>query len=117
MKNKDIILILALMILFAVLVFTTPFMENKIQTHIWISFFMIISLIGIVWAIISLKKYSKEDLISRFKEQPKIVQILDILIIILIVYEIITLQSLQITWLLIFLVIAIPFIQWFFKKE
>lgn len=117
MKNKDIILVLTLMMLFVVLVFLTPFMDNNASSLLWIAFFMIMASIIILWTIISLTKFSKEDLIKKFKKQPKIVQILDIAIIILIAYETITLNPVHITWLLIFLIIVIPFVQWLFKKE
>lgn len=57
------------------------------------------------------------DIIDKFRKQHVIVQILEALFIIVLIYEIITMQILSITWIILFLIIFIPFCQWFFKKE
>lgn len=56
-------------------------------------------------------------IIDEFKKQHIIVQILDVLFIILLIYETVTMQILSITWIILFLILVIPFCQWFFKKE
>lgn len=117
MKNKDIVLIMILFILFVVLIFTTPFMDSNMTTRLWVLFFIIIGVILLIWVIISFLKTPGNEIIEKFKQQHKIVQILDVIIVVLIVYELITMQDLHITWLILFLIIIIPFVQWFLKKE
>lgn len=117
MKNKDILLIVAFLILFSILTFTTPLIGDKTASMLWLLFFIVIGLLVIIWILISLNKLSTEELIERFKKQPKIIQILDLGIVILLIYEFLTMQNIQITGIFIFLLFFIPFCQWFFKKE
>lgn len=56
-------------------------------------------------------------IIDAFRKQHIVVQILDILFIIVLIYELITMHSLSISWILLFLIIAIPLCQSFLKKE
>jgi hypothetical protein len=56
-------------------------------------------------------------IIDKFKNQPTIIKALDILFIVVLIYEIMTLQVLAISWVILFLILFIPFCQWFFKKE
>ncbi|WP_297825803.1 hypothetical protein [uncultured Methanobrevibacter sp.] len=56
-------------------------------------------------------------IIDYFKKQPLIIQILDILFILVFTYEIIALKTLSISWAILFLIVFIPFCQWFLKKE
>ncbi|WP_458456140.1 hypothetical protein [Methanobrevibacter sp.] len=56
-------------------------------------------------------------IIDAFRKQHIIVQILDIIFIIVLIYELITMHSLLISWILLFLIIVIPLYQNFFKKE
>lgn len=117
MKQKDIILTLILFLLFVVLIFTTPFVEAGISSLIWIAFFGCISLILIIWIIISALKTSKENSMKNFKNQPLMLQILEIIFIISIVYEAMTFQNFKISGLILFIILIIWFIDWFLKKE
>lgn len=56
-------------------------------------------------------------IVDAFRKQHIIVQILDIAFIIVLVYELATMQSLSISWILLFLIVAIPLCQSFLKKE
>lgn len=57
------------------------------------------------------------EIIEKFKRQHITVQILDIIFIILFIYEIITFPALNETWIMIILLFFILFCQWHFKKE
>jgi uncharacterized integral membrane protein len=56
-------------------------------------------------------------IIDKFKKQPAIIKVLDVLFIVVLIYEILTMHVLAISWAILFLILAIPFCQWFFKKE
>ncbi|WP_406534166.1 hypothetical protein [Methanobrevibacter sp.] len=56
-------------------------------------------------------------IIDKFRKQHPLIQALDIMFIILLTYELITMQNLSITWIVLFLIIFIPFCQWYLKKE
>lgn len=56
-------------------------------------------------------------IIDEFRKQPIILQILDIVCIIVLIYELLTMRSLTISWILLFLIVVIPLCQGFFKKE
>ncbi len=56
-------------------------------------------------------------LIEKFRKQHILIQILDILFIAILIYEIITMEFHSITIVILFLLFFIPFCQEFFKKE
>ena len=56
-------------------------------------------------------------IIEKFRKQHVVVQILDIVFILLFLYEMITFPALNETGLMIFLLFAILMSQWYFKKE
>ncbi|AMD18331.1 hypothetical protein TL18_10115 [Methanobrevibacter sp. YE315] len=56
-------------------------------------------------------------IIDKFRNQHIIVQILDIAFILVLIYELVTMKTLSISLAILFLIIFIPFCQWFFKKE
>jgi len=57
------------------------------------------------------------EIIEKFKKQNTLIQIIDLLFIIVLIYDILTIQLHPITIVLLFLMFFIPFCQWFFKKE
>lgn len=116
MKDKDIISILLLFAILAMLIFITPFIENKTSSYIWILFFVIIGVLAIIWIITSISRNPKE-IVEKFKNQHILLQILDVVFIAVFVYGIITMNVVSITWLLLGLLVAIPLCQWFLKKE
>lgn len=117
MKDNGLIFILALFILLIALIFTTPFMDAGTSNYVWIIFFGCISLILIIWIIMSFLKNPKVDSKKSFKNQPAILQILEIIFIIAILYETIVSQSFRIAGFILFLIVIIKFATWFFKKE
>lgn len=117
MKNKDIALIVGFFALFAILVFTTPFIENKTSSYIWALFFIIVIAIVLIWILLSVTKTPKEEIIENYKKQPKILQILEIIFIIVFAYELIIMKSLQISLIILCIILLIHFCKWFFKKE
>ena len=56
-------------------------------------------------------------IIEKFRKQHIAVQILDIIFVILFIYEIITFPAMNETWLMIILLFVITVFQWHFKKE
>ena len=56
-------------------------------------------------------------LIEKFRKQNLLIQILDILFVIVIIYDMITMKFHSITIVILFLLFLIPFCQEFFKKE
>ena len=59
----------------------------------------------------------KMSLIDAFKNQHIIIQILDVLFVISFIYEVITLNSVNISLWILGLLIIVEFCKWFFKKE
>ena len=56
-------------------------------------------------------------IIDKFKNQHILVKILDIIFIIVFIYGLITMQISPALWIILFLIVFIPFCQWFLKKE
>ena len=56
-------------------------------------------------------------IIEKFRKQHIVVQILDMIFVILFIYEIITFPAINETWIMIVLLFLIPVCQWYFKKE
>lgn len=117
MNNKDIILIVALFIIFGVLIFTTPYIGGRISLDIWIFFIIVIFAAIIVRIMIALGKKSKNEIIDNFTNHNQIIQILGITFFISVVYELITGHDLKITWYLLGFIIIVTFLEWFFEKE
>lgn len=115
--KKDLAFIIGLVILFAILIFATPFLDNKTSSYLWIILFMIIAIIILIWIISSIAKIPKEEMIVRFKTQAGIIQILDIIFVIVFIYELVTIHALKISAIILFIIILIQFSEWFFKKE
>lgn len=116
MKDKDIISIMLLFVILVMLIFITPFIENRASSYIWILFFIVIGVLAAIWIITSVSKDPKE-IVEKFRKQHIIIQILDVAFIMVFVYGIITMNVVSITWILLGLLVAIPICQWFFKKE
>ncbi|MBQ6512158.1 hypothetical protein [Methanobrevibacter sp.] len=57
------------------------------------------------------------SMIDKFRKQHILVQILDVIFIIVLIYGLITMQISPILWIMLFLIVFIPFCQWFLKKE
>lgn len=100
MNNREIIAILIAFIIFAILIFTTPFIEDEYSSLIWIVFFTAIFLIAIIWTIAKLLKMPRHEIIENYKKQPMIVKILSVAIVISIVYYAFTLKHIEIAIIL-----------------
>ena len=116
MKDKNIICVLLLFAVSVMLIFLTPFLENKASCHIWTLFFIIIGFLAMIWIITSTGKGPK-GIIEIFKNQHIILQILDVLFIMTFVYGIISMNVVSITWILLGLLVLIPICQQYFKKK
>lgn len=116
MKDKGIISIMLLFAILAMLIFITPFIENKTSSYIWILYFIIIGVLAMIWIMTSISKNPKE-IVEKFRKQHTLIQILDVAFIMVFIYGIITMNVVSITWILLALLVAIPLCQWFFKKE
>lgn len=116
MNDKNIVYILLLFAVLMMLIFLTPFLENKASSHIWILFFIITGILAVIWIAIPSAKNSK-GIVERFKNQHIILQILDVLFIMTFVYGIISMNVVSITWILLCLLVMIPVCQQFLKKK
>ena len=116
MKDKNIICILLIFAVLMMLIFLTPFLENKASSHIWILFFIITGILAVIWTAISSGKDPK-GIVERFKNQHIILQILDVLFIMTFVYGITSRNVVSITWILLGLLVLIPICQQYFKKK
>ncbi len=56
-------------------------------------------------------------LIEKFKKQPTIIKILDLIFILVFAYAAITMKVLEVSPILLILLAVIPFAQWILKKE
>lgn len=115
MKDKNIY-ILTLFAVLVMLIFLTPFLENKSSSHIWTLFFIITGILAVIWTAISSGKDPK-GIVEIFKNQHIILQILDVLFIMTFVYGIISRNVVSITWILLGLLVLIPLCQQCFKKK
>ncbi|MER2013276.1 MAG: hypothetical protein ABS871_01405 [Methanobrevibacter sp.] len=115
MKDKNIY-ILTLFAVLVMLIFLTPFLENKSSSHIWTLFFIITGILAVIWTAISSGKDPK-GIVERFKNQHIILQILDVLFIMTFVYGITSRNVVSITWILLGLLVLIPICQQYFKKK
>lgn len=100
MKNKELIAVIIALIIFAILVFTTPFTESKTASTIWMMFFTAIFLIAIIWILVKVFKTPKHELVENFKRKPAVIKILSVAIIISIIYYAITQTHIEIPILL-----------------
>lgn len=116
MKDKNIVYILLLFAVLVMLIFLTPFLENKASGHIWTLFFIIIGFLAMIWIITSTGKGPK-GIIEIFKNQHSILQILDVLFIMTFVYGIISMNVVSMTGILLCLLVLIPVCQKFLKKK
>lgn len=116
MKDKNTLSILLLFAILVILIFVTPFIENKTSSYVWILFFIVIGVLAIIWIVTSISKDPKE-IVEKFRNQHIILQILDVLFIIVFIYGIITMNVVSMTWVLLILLVAIPVCQWFLEKE
>ena len=116
MKDKNIIYVLLLFAVSVMLIFLTPFLENKSSSHIWILFFIITGILALIWTAISSVKDPK-GIVERFKNQHIILQILDVLFIMTLVYGIISMNVVSIAGILLCLLVMIPVCQQFLKKK
>ena len=116
MKDKNIIYVLLLFAVSVMLIFLTPFLENKSSSHIWTLFFIITGILAVIWTAISSGKDPK-GIVERFKNQHIILQILDVLFIMTFVYGITSRNVVSITWILLGLLVLIPICQQYFKKK
>ena len=116
MKDKNIIYVLLLFAVSVMLIFLTPFLENKSSSHIWILFFIITGILALIWTAISSVKDPK-GIVERFKNQHIILQILDVLFIMTFVYGIISMNVVSLTGILLGLLVLIPVCQQYFKKK
>ena len=116
MKDKNIIYVLLLFAVSVMLIFLTPFLENKASGHIWTLFFIIIGVLAMIWIITSTGKGPK-GIIERFKNQHCILQILDVMFIMTLVYGIISMNVVSIAGILLCLLVMIPVCQQFLKKK
>lgn len=117
MENKEIIGIISAFIIFTILVFATPFMENRYSSTLWMLFFIFIFAIILIAIIKTLIQTPKHKLIDDFKNKHIIIQILDIASIILLIYSAITLKNLEITTMIICLTIILETLGPLSKKE
>ena len=78
--------IIIIMAIFAILVFTSIYVNNSIMIYVWILFFAISALIILAMSI----KRSKTQKNRHIDRIPNIVYILDILVIILVILGVIT---------------------------
>ena len=116
MKNKEIISILVLIGIFAILTFATPYIENRTASYLWISFFMLVAVLMMIGIIASIAK-NQNEILERFANQHVLVKILDVVFILVLLYGIMTLNVISITWILIILIALIPICKWFLKKR
>lgn len=117
MKNKTTLSAMILFLLFIVLIFATSFMDASAASNLWIVFFGIVGLILIIWIVVSVFKNPEENSIESFKNQHVILQVLEIIFIVSLILEIITVQNIKIAGYILFLILIIKLISWFFKKE
>ncbi|MGX8693598.1 MAG: hypothetical protein ACSW71_01695 [Methanobrevibacter sp.] len=57
------------------------------------------------------------SIIDKFRKQHILVQILDIIFVIALIYGLVTMRISPILWIILFLIAFIPFCQWILKKE
>ena len=114
MKNKGILTAAAIFVLLIIIVFLSPFVENKIASTIWFLFFILVGILVILWVL----KTSNLKPVENYKKQPKTTQILTIACAISLIYDFINLESgIHISVFVIGISIIIEFFIWFFKKE
>ena len=115
--KKGLLTTMALFLIFIMLIFTSPFMENKTASTLWFLFFIAAAVLVTIWVLKTLNKTSKKKLKEKYKEQP-MTQILTIACIISLIYDFINIRSgIYISAFVIGISIIIEFCMWFFKKE
>lgn len=100
MRNKELVAIIIALIIFAILVFATPFTESKTTSTIWAVFFTAIFLIAIIWILIKVFRTPKHEVAENFNKQPVIIKILSAAIIISIIYYAFTRTHIEIAIIL-----------------
>lgn len=110
MKNDTILGIVAF--LFFILLFLMILSRNELVVLLW-------TLITILLAIFLLKVFisNKNRILVGFKNQHIIIQILTVIFAISAIFELITIQNFNITWIIFLILLIAEFYQWFFKKE
>ena len=110
MNEKTILEILV--ILFFILQFLMAWTRNEMITIIWI-------IITVILAILISKSLitQKTRILDEFKKQHVIIQILIIAFIIIAIFELITIQTFSISWIIFIILAIFGFYKWFFKKE
>lgn len=116
MKNKDLIAAITLIAIFLILIFLTPVIDDRSSGIIWVLFYIIGSSLVVIW-ILSLNT-SKITSIEEFKGQPKIMQILEAICVISLIYDITHIDNeFYISAVAIGVMVIVYFCMWFFKKE
>lgn len=110
MNEKTILEILA--ILFFVMQFLMVWTKNEIITIIWVIITIILALL-ILNSLIT----QKTKILDEFKKQHVIIQILIIAFIMIAVFELITIHTFSISWIIFIILAIFGFYKWFFKKE
>lgn len=113
MKSKAVISILAIL---AILIFATPFMENKTASTSWILFFMLIGVMAMILTVTLISK-NPNEIVEKFRNQHIILQILDVVFLMVFVYAIATENVVSVSWILLGLIAIIPICQCYLKKE
>lgn len=110
MNEKKILEILV--ISFFIMQFLMAWTRNEMITIIWI----IITIILVLLILRSLIT-QKTRILDEFKKQHVIIQILIIAFIITAIFELITINTFAIAWIIFLILVILEFVQWFFKKE
>lgn len=113
--NKKLISIIILCI-FAVLAVITPFTDSETSNDIWYIFSTIVGIFILLWIILPFM-FPENGITKLFKAQSQVMKILVIAVVIILLCILIAMQKLHIIGLIIFLIIAFLFVEWFFKKE
>lgn len=116
MKNKDLIAAMTTIAIFIILIFLTPVMDDRSSAIIWVLFYIIGSSLVVIW-ILSLNT-SKNMRIEEFKRQPKIMQMMEAICVISLIYDITHIDNeFYISAVAIGIMVIAYFCIWFFKKE
>lgn len=96
MKNKELIAVIIALIIFAILVFTTPVTESKTASTIWMMFFTAIFLIAIIWMLVKVFKTPKQEIVKNFNKKPVVIKLVSAALVISIIYYAVTQTHIEI---------------------
>lgn len=117
MKIKKEVWITILFAIFAVLALGSAFSKNSIFNELLLFLIIAVAILFIGYIIKALIKTPNSKLIEAYKKQNIILKILDIVVVIVAIYEFTQCKYLQITYIITSAIILIHYYEWFVNKE